>query len=304
VNDERRAELERLLSQSESLITDFFGSEQEPEDDLEDLLADSRADAAARLDPSLNGLRNSQYIVRIRRDDEVDLRIDGRSVRDVMNGIEAEVEAAALGARDEARIVLESLTRGSVVLNYRAVRPFTTVNDGEFDHGLSIVDSAIGHVTELHRAIENGEPEGKIVNIAQSKDLLQASKELLDSLQKHGLNLSTRWRNARGDRVSSRLTESAKKHAAIIFDKRPKEKRIYISGQVISASWDGKFVIKDGKKYEVAGSNETVELIRLGSIRLGERIHLLLEEEVARDGVGLTSRPKYNFIGMDDRLLP
>jgi hypothetical protein len=304
VNEERRAELERLLSESDSLITDFFGSVAEPDDDLEDLLADSRADAAARFDSSFAGLRNSQYIVRIRRDDGHDLRIGGPSVRDVMEGVESEISAAAPGAHEEARIELDSLTRGSVVLHYRAARPFATVDDGQFDHGLSIVDSAISHVSALHRAIEAGQPVGQISQVAHSKELLQASKALLDNLQKHGLNISTRWRNATGERVVSRLTKAAKDHAAEIFDKRPKDKLIYVFGQVISASWDGKFVIKEKRQYEIAGSQTSADLIRLGQIRLGETVHVVLEEEVAEDRVGLVSRPRYRFVGIDDRLIP
>jgi hypothetical protein len=302
VNVDRRAELERLLLDSDSLIADFFDKSPEPEDDLEDLIADDRADAASRFDPALHGLRNSQYIVRIRRDDGDDLRIDGPSVRDVMDGIEAEVDAAAPSARDEVRIELDSLTRGSVVLHYRAVRPLAAVNEGEFDHGLSVVDSAISHVADLHRAIERAAPVGQIVKIANSTELLGASKVLLERLQKNELNISTRWRNARGERVSSKLTTAAKDHAALLFQKSPVDNVIPISGLVISISLDGKFVIKAGRQYEVAASDDTADLVARNVIRLGETLHLILKEEVSKDRVGLKSKPKYTLVRLDETL--
>jgi hypothetical protein len=304
VNNERRAELEALLSKSTSLIADFYSKVPEPEGEIEDLLADSRAEAAARFDQSLYGLRNFQYIVRIRRDDGMDDLIDGPSVRDVMGGIEAEVAAASQGSNEEARIVLQDLTRGSVVLHYKAVQPLITVEPNQFDHGLSIVDSAIAQVTALHAAIESRKPVAQIVKIAGSKGLLKESKSLLEHLQKHDLNLTTRWRDASGRRIASQLTKSAKDHAASIFEKETKNKNIYVFGQVISTSWDGKFAIKEKKKYEVAGSEQTIDLIRKGEIRLGERLHVVLEEDVAQDRAGLASAPTYKFIAMDDRLVP
>lgn len=305
MNEERRAELERLLAQSPSLIADFFGATPEPEDELEDLILDGRAEAAARFDPTLSGLRNSQYTVRIRRDDGADLLIDGPSVREVMQGIETEVDAAARGARDEAKLELASLTKGSVVLHYRAVRPFATVDEGQFDHGLSVVDAAISRVSELHRAIEQREPVAKIVMIAQQRDdLLQASRGLIESLQKNGLNLSTRWRNAGGKSVTSKISRVGKEHASMLFEKIAEDEPIFVAGIVTSISLDGRFEIKTPKKYEVQGSQLTIELIRGQQIKLGEVTHMTLREEVSRDRVGLKSRPKYQLIGLDDRLVP
>ncbi len=305
MNEEKRAELDRLLVQSESLIAEFFNNAPEPEGDLEDLLADSRAEAAARFDPSLLGLRNSQYIVRIRRDDQDDLSIDGPSVRDVMRGIEDEVYAAAPKMHEEARIELDSLSRGSVVLHYRAVRPLATVNDGEFDHGLSIVDSAIDRVTKLHRAIEGRRPPGEIAKIAGSSGLLRASRSLLEGLDKHELNIATRWRNAKGDRVAGQLTRVAKEYAAELFERMPKDTNLPVSGRVISLGLDGRFVLHASKRrYEVGPSQLGASLWENGNLVLGETIHVLLEQEVGEDRVGLSSEPKFKLIGMDERLEP
>jgi hypothetical protein len=305
VNEERRAELEQLLSQSDSLIADYFRDTPEPADEVEDLLEDSRLDAAARLDPRLGGLRNSQYIVRIRRDDQLDSLIDGPSVRDVMYGIEAEVFAAAPSAHDEARLELDSVTRGSVVLHYRAVKPLRTVDEGQFDHGLSVVDAAISHVTELHRAIEDGLPAAQIRRIANSSELLEASRGLITHLTTHGLNLATRWRGAQGERVVGRLSERAKDHAVTLFEKKPADDDLPISGMVISMSLDGSFVLSTGRRrYEVGSSPLGVDLMRSGEIRLGERRSFILKQEIATDRVGLKSKAKYGLVGIDQRLVP
>jgi hypothetical protein len=305
MNEERRAELDQLLLQSDSLIADFFRDAPEPDGDVEDLLDDSRLDAAARFDSSLTGLRNSQYIVRIRRDDGDDSRIDGPSVREVMNGIEAEVDAAAPRAREEARIELDSLTRGSVVLKYRAVRPFATVDEGQFDHGLSVVDDAISNVTSVHQAIENGAPPGEIVQIAVSKELLGASRKLIESLDRHNLNLTTRWRRATGERAASRLSILAKRNASQLFKRLPADRLLPISGQVIAIALDGRFVIKaPSRHYEIAASDLGVQYLQGGSIRLGEYLHLTLTEEIASDLLGLASKPTFRLVSLDERLLP
>lgn len=77
-----------------------------------------------------------------------------------------------------------------------------------------------------------------------------------------------------------------------------------VFGQVISIALDGRFILRQSRQYEVAGSDATVELIRAGRIALGETISVVLKEEVAKDRVGLASKPKYRFISMDDRLVP
>jgi len=192
MNEERRQALTRLLNDSDSRVEDFFNS--------------ARFEAAIRFDPELGSLRNSTYLVRLRADDGNDSDIVGGSLRDIMEGFEAELAAAAPKAKGQMQLALDNVTRGSVLLHYRAIRPLAVVKDDQFDQGLSEVDAAIERVSALHKSLEAGDAFTKIAKVAGSKDLLKASRDLLFNMDKHGLTATTRWRNVHGQRVDSVLS--------------------------------------------------------------------------------------------------
>jgi hypothetical protein len=298
LNEERRLALEQLLHSGGSHVRDFFQSAPDSSADIEDVIDDARFDAAVRLVPGLGDSRNSKYIVRIRADDGRDDEIDGGTLRSVMAGVEDEVRAAVPAAfRDQTRLALDDVTRGSVVLHYRAVTPTITAEDGQFDHGLSVVDTAIDRVTQLHEALEEAKSYAEIEKVAGSRDLLKASRELLFAMDKHALTLTTRWRNMRGERVDSTLSQRARATARDVFEKQSNRDPILLSGMVTSISLDGRILLKrsvgKGKTVEVRAEPE---LVTSGEFQLGQTVHLLVEEEVQKDHVGLTTEPRYTLI--------
>jgi hypothetical protein len=294
MNADRRRELEDLLRGGETRVENFFRLAPDPKGDLEDIIDEARFEAASRLSPGLGSLRNSTYIVRVRSDDGQDENIDGASLRAVMAGIEEEVLSAADSGRNEARLALDDVTQGSIVLHYRAINPLSDVNEGEFDHGLSVVGAAIERVSRLHHALEEGRQYSEIAQIASSTDLLKASRGLLQSLTKHGLNLTTRWRSAAGDPVLSSLSFGAKATAANVFEKAPVSVPLHIFGRVTSLDISGWIKVQASagrhRAYEIKAQPDVVVS---GILVLGEVVHLTIRQETAEDLVGLKSEPKY-----------
>ncbi len=115
-------------------------------------------------------------------------------------------------------------------------------------------------------------------------------------MDKNGLTLTTRWRNAKGVPVVSALSQSARKTALDVFQKEavPPES-IPISGIVNGINLDGKIQLKSapGKKKHSWEVIATPDLVTSGEFRLGETIHIVVRQEVTSDHVGLTSTPKY-----------
>lgn len=304
MNEERRRALEQLLQSGSSHVREFFETAPESSADIEDVIDDARFAAAVRLIPGLRDSRNSKYIVRIRADDGQDDEIDGGVLRLVMAGIEDEVRAAVPASfRGQARLALDDVTRGSVVLHYRAVTPTVTVEEGQFDHSLSVVDTAIDRVTQLHEALEEAKSYAEIEKVAGSRDLLKASRDLLFAMDKHSLTLSTRWRNMRGERVDSILSLRARATARDVFEKEANRDPIHLSGMVTSISMDGRITLKrsvgKGKSVEVRAESD---LVTAGEFRLGETVHLLVEEEIRKDHVGLSTEPRYTLIRKQEPL--
>jgi hypothetical protein len=220
-----------------------------------------------------------------------------------MAGFEAELAAAAPKAKGQVQLALDNVTRGSVLLHYRAIRPLAVVNDDQFDQGLSEVDAAIGRVSALHKALESGDAYTKIAKVAGSKDLLKASRDLMFAMDKHGLTATTRWRNAQGQRVDSTLSLRARETAKAVFEAGPESENISISGRVNSLALDGRFSIKvrvgRGRTYDIKGDPEIVRT----KFQLGATVHLVVAQEIQKDRVGLETVPKFTLVSINPPLV-
>lgn len=273
-----------------------FADLPEPEGQLDDLFEEAAYERSVALDPE--GARISRLVLRLYGDEAADASLDDATAEHVIGAFGREVKAAS-GDSADARMRLVGFSAGSVVLHFEPARAELNVGADGAIAVWSAADHAVEVVLDLHRAIESKIPAAEIQSRFKQPGLLSSVRRFLEVLDKHSLDMSTRWYGPTGNISGSKVTSAGREYALnTLFAKVPDSQREIISGHVTVLDADGFVTVKAiGRKPKV---KVPVERITDGSFAIGQFVQINATRFFLSDKVGITGDPSFEFISFLD----
>ncbi|ASN39197.1 hypothetical protein CGQ24_09320 [Arthrobacter sp. 7749] len=284
------------LARAES-VSAFLAELPVPEGDVFEVFEEAEDAAARRMQPDLPPF--SYLVIRLSGEAVADGGVNHEVANDLLGPIGAEIQAAAARRSAESEMTLVRITRGSLILHYKPTQPTATSQPGQVEEvELSPVDQAVRDTFELHNMLERNEHSAVIASrFGENKKFLKAARKLTESLDKHDLNMSGKWRSPSGRRVESNLTESGRTHARGIFKLIDRPATKVVSGRITALDLDGIVTVQQVSNRKRRVHLEDPAAVTTGGFVLGEEVSLLVEVIEAKDQVGLGGREQLKFIG-------
>lgn len=240
----------------------------------------------------------------------LDLHLTGQSIRPgaltfdaasaIFHHVQAEVREAVPPSEDKAGAELEvvGLSEGSAIVH---ARPATLQEspEGQLEFPLSVLDSAVQRILNLHDALES---DDDLAAFSSTAALLDRLRKLTHDLDRHDVNLELRWRSSSGRTQRSVLSEHGRSRARHIFEKQETDQTVHLHGSIYSASLDGDLTLRvrqDGAIRSIRVKGVDSELISSDQMSLGRFVRIEATRERRADSVGLQESLAYQF----DRLL-
>lgn len=264
----------------------FFEGVADVEDDLGDVALDAQMEAAERLDPT--NAATSLLIVRLSGEGVVDGWVDKETQEDILGPLTQEIEyAAPPAARDDVRLGLVGVGSGSVLLHYRPRNAAQPASPGQFSISVHPADTAVLRVSELHDLLDQEALAATIASaFKDDQQVLRQTRKLVEALDKHGVNLSTRWWGSTSARRKSALTHRGQAHGLRLFTLAEEDQPAQVQGVVTGLELSGIVTVTGGagNKYNVDVGSDRVAT---DEVRLGNRVHLLTTKSQEVDQVGV-----------------
>jgi len=274
----------------------FFDGVPNIEDDLGDAIFDAHIAAAERLDPALAA--TSLLIVRLSGEGVIDGWVAQDMQEEILGPLAQEVEyAAPAAARDDVRLGLVGVSTGSVVLHYRPRTSARKPSAGQLAYDVHPADSAILRVSELHDLLEKEAPASTISSaFKDEQSLLRQTRKLVEALDKHAVNLSTRWWGSASDRHKSVLSQRGQAHGLRLFAATEMDEITTLNGLVTALDISGIVTVTGAAnhKYPVDVGPDGMRDV---AFTIGNRVSLHARKFQEVDAVGFKpSRARYTFI--------
>jgi hypothetical protein len=303
-----REELERFLTDEGRAAVARFVSESQQEDnkfDIDEALDRNLYEAIAHYD-SRAGL--SRWLSLRFTGHYAEGRMAGQAVEDILSGFRREVEGAGTATTRAAglfKLDLVGFSSGSAILHF-APSETSDLDPGddsaEGQQSLLAesdqIDEALGVVTDLHAAAENG---SDMLRFSGQDALLRGFKALSDALDKYSLDMEVTWRGRTGQRRTARLSSQGRDYARPYLDRSEITEDVTVTGRVVELDISGSFDVKTGSasnspRYKIAtGSEESLLGLRL---ELGQTVRVRVRKRTDRNKVGVIFAVRYEFLNL------
>ncbi|WP_251440153.1 hypothetical protein [Microbacterium sp. USTB-Y] len=275
----------------------LFADVPEIEDDLGEAILDAQIAAAERLDPSQAA--SSLFLVRLSGPGVVDGWIEQGMQDEILGPLTKEVEyAAPSAARSDVRLGLVGVSSGSVLLHYRPLSPALPPSPKQLHYSTHPADSAVLRVLELHDFLER-ETDVHTIGSAfkEDQDVLRQARKLVEALEKHSVNLTTRWWGSTSVRRMSKITQRGRRHALRIFTAQEQDTPQQVQGMVTGLDISGIVTVagaSGNKKYKVDVGSERISD---PEFTLGRRVFMLVRKIQDVDQVGVSqTHARFRFV--------
>lgn len=275
-------------------VSAFFAGSPSDDVDLDEVLFEAAADAAARVDA-----HRAVWLVRLSGGSVSEGWIEPEMQRDIVVPLGQEVEAAAGDAAATAKVGLVGIGQGSVVLRYEPKRGSARARENELRYEVSATDAAIRKVTDLHAMLERQAPGAEIASaFKDEKELLTRVRALIEGLDAHNVDLSARWWDSSGEQQAAKLTAIGRAHGRLLFEREESAEEIRLSGMITGLDLDAGITMARSTKrrWHIEAA---AEVIQSGTLAIGETAHLIVQRLHEVDRVGVKARDRLVFVRFD-----
>ncbi|MCD7100478.1 hypothetical protein [Pseudoclavibacter sp. 13-3] len=277
---------------------------------LDEVLFEAQLQAAERFDASISRHAH-EYIVRLSGPD-VEAGVLPDSINDeVVPRITREIAASAEIDNANVKFGLAGIGQGSIVLYFKPLdddAAYSSTSEDQFEQRISIIDNAIERINTLHGLIENEASANEIqarFHSTRERQLLHAAGKLVEALDSHSLDFTSRWRGPGGRRTLGMISERGRAYAQTLFHESEQSEERPFSGKIQALDLEGSVTIASGKRNSRRVASIDPKLIP--GLRLGDPIHVILRIVKNNDAVrSHTSgvQPKYSVVRLLERDTP
>lgn len=206
-------------------------------------------------------------------------------------------ETVTAAAKQQVRLELTGLSRGSTIMHVRAVTAASAPQDGMLPIDTSPADAG---VRELINLVAKLEEEG---DVQAWGELLGPLDTIAKALDRFGLSMGLTWLTATGDVRTASLTGRGLSYAARLRETHQVTESLRISGYITELRSSGSVKVKMGTARNAQAVDvkfETFDQLVAMRFGLGDHVSFIVEQIRNFDAVNRTRSTQYRFVGLDE----